>query len=222
MIKKTFTFFTFLLLIFSASAQEQVLKMGIGRGLLPYEGQFGRNVEIQYERSFSPRLSGYVGVGMNSRKFTYEISSRGTSGGESWDNTYSYNTSERFYYLDLGCKQQLIRFSERSIFKTITGLSIGQSAYQYPRYLETYRGNIVEYIQEDHQATVLMAHLGIEQEIRVLEDFWIILHLSDRTTFGERQDVIQTTSSVDPLTQGTLTTSISHVPQFSIQFGFAF
>ena len=168
-------------------AQKNQIKIGGGLGGVPYEMSIGTNIELQYEYKINTKFSGFMALGLNYDNFSAYGMSQGTDGTDTWNNSYQYEYSERFKYVDLGVKYSILRSGERYEMKASLGGSLAQSVFQYPEDIYINRGLIEQYNEVTRKVELGMLLFGIENYVFITDRFFLNLNLAFRTTFKERK-----------------------------------
>ena len=221
MIKKNLIFIFISCCAITMMAQNNYIKIGTGIGGVPYEMSGGWNFELQYEYKMKTKLSGFLSLGTNNRdNFTTQGRSQGTDGTETWDNSWQFEHSERFNYIDAGLKYPIFNIGERYAIKAVLGASLGQSIYNYPDNIFINRGIIEERDDITRKVEVGMLLVGLENHISITDRFSVSLNFNYRTTFDEKHIL---TREIEAPSYLIFTTSgILDVANASLQVGYLF
>lgn len=168
-------------------AQQNSIKAGGGTGSVPYEGVFGWNIELQYERELAAEeITIFAALGANAARSDIWGQSRGSDGVTSWNNSWAYAHKERFHYLDIGMKLRLFERGSRYEFKLGAGAALGYSVFKYPETIFIRRGIIEQREDTVHRVGVVMPMLGIDNKIKVTDQIFVSLSLNLRVSFEEQ------------------------------------
>ncbi|MCW5922289.1 MAG: hypothetical protein KIS77_08100 [Saprospiraceae bacterium] len=202
------------------NAQNNILKLGIGLGGVAYEGTLGIGGELQYERLLGSGLSVFASAGINGDFFTSRGRSQGSSGGMTWDNSYKYNYSEQFLYVDLGLRGRVLSVGEKYALKLGAGVSAGQAVLRYPKTLFINRGIIEQRVNDTHRAEAILFNFGIDNDFTINPRFVITLRGIFRTTFSEKHILSRVVNYENGTSSST--SGILNVPSVMISFGYLF
>ncbi len=201
-------------------AQKNQVKIGGGIGVVPYEGSPGWNAEFQYEYKMNPKFSGFIGLGINGDDFITQGRSQGTDGTDTWDNSWQFQYSEKFIYLDVGLKHRIVKRGERFEIKGSLGGSLAQSVFQYPEDIYINRGIIEQQNVVSRKVAVGMLLLGLENYVYLTDRFFLNLNLMVRTTFKERSILTREIEFHNNFSSET--SGILNVPNLNLQLGYQF
>jgi hypothetical protein len=183
---KVLNVFLAILLAGGLSAQKNIIKVGSGFGNVPYEGTLGWNAELQYERKILWELSGFFSMGLNGDNFTSRGRSQGSSGGETWDNSFEYTYSEGLLYFDTGLRYPIVRIKEKYKLKLAVGVSWIHSEFEYPKNIFINRGIIEQIDMVNHKVDVGMMFFGLENHISLTKRIGLNLGINYRSAFEEK------------------------------------
>ncbi len=218
--KKKEIILVFLLLnSFAMIAQNNQIKIGGGIGMVPYQSALGWNVDVQYEYKINSQFSGFIGAGMIGSNFTTRGRSQGTDGTDTWDNSWQFQYSERFQYIDLGLKYSILK-RERYEMKTAFGGSLAQSIFKYPPDVYINRGIVEQENEVSRKVEIGMLLLGLENYVYLTDRFFLNLNLRFRTLFKEKHVLIREIKSHN--NSGSVRSGILNVTNLNLQIGYLF
>lgn len=182
-----------LLLLFSMShitplaAQKlsQTLQLGAQYGPTPFETIGGMGVSAGYEMDISRHFSVAATTGFVRGSWVARGGSQGQDANGSWDNRYSYRTSEQFNYLEITGLVNLTPNSKRNRMEIGLGTGMTYTMLRYPKDLVIDRGMIENLNYTRHHEWVAMAHLTIANRVRISDRLEVFGRLTGRQAFQE-------------------------------------
>ncbi len=157
--------FLFLVLFFPLflTAQSHSIKIGTAYGTTQYDNGVGFGPMVSYEYQFQNKWSASASMSYQDGSSVIYQRSRGTIGGEEYDNSFSLAIEEQSYYLDLIAKYQVTRQG----LKLGIGPSFTYALVDYPAYIYSDRGVLVQVEIEQLQTLIPSFNLGIEQQFKI-------------------------------------------------------
>jgi hypothetical protein len=219
------TFHTLLLLFclslvnhLAAQKFSQSLQIGAQYGPTPFETIGGLGASAGYEmdlgRSFSvAAVAGFVRGGWTARG-----GSRGQDASGSWDNQYSYRTSEQFNYLDITGLINLTPNSKRNRLEIGLGAGMTHTMLRYPKDLYINKGMIENLNYTRHHEWVAMAHLTIANRVKISDQLEVFGRLTGRQAFQE-SPVLE---RVGRFNQGSFSSSNSVKNNYTLSVGIGY